>query len=288
MAKNYTGGLNFTWPTLGESGWASTADTALTAISAHDHTGAGDGAQLSSDSIAANAITGAKILLANNEALRARNASATITDVLKYNASNELELLQSTNHTNGYFALSSTDTATASGAASLTTDVTILNGTSLAMTLGAGVAGQLKAFVNINSTLATITPGTTVGANTASLVQNGYVMFQFVSGEWRISGGQGYTVTDDLQAITVAGTVTALARTVTISNAGAIAVTLNPSNTLQRCTVINIGAGTATVTLTGRPAASDVATMLTSSSLELVAIGSVWQAAIPGAGCTLA
>lgn len=43
MSKNYTGGLNFTWPTKGDTTWDITADTALGILSSHTHTGSGDG-----------------------------------------------------------------------------------------------------------------------------------------------------------------------------------------------------------------------------------------------------
>jgi hypothetical protein len=94
MSKSYTGGLNFSWPTKGDTNWDTTADSALTTVSAHGHTGSGDGSQISTAGIAANSVTGAKILLANDEALRARQASSTIVDILKLNASNLLEFVQ--------------------------------------------------------------------------------------------------------------------------------------------------------------------------------------------------
>ena len=62
-------------------------------IAEHQHTGSADGAQLSTGSIAANAITGAKIRLANNEYLRSRNAAGSDDiNALKINASDKIEL----------------------------------------------------------------------------------------------------------------------------------------------------------------------------------------------------
>lgn len=94
MSKSYTGGLNFTWPTKGDTNWDTLVDAALTAISSASFTGGGTGTQLSTNSFAANSVTGAKILLANDEAIRARNAAATITNLLKLNTSDQLELIQ--------------------------------------------------------------------------------------------------------------------------------------------------------------------------------------------------
>jgi hypothetical protein len=94
VSKSYNLGLNFTWPTKGDTNWDVLVDAALTTISAASFTGAGTGTQLSTNSFAANSVTGAKILLANDEAIRARNAAAVVTNLLKLNASDQLELIQ--------------------------------------------------------------------------------------------------------------------------------------------------------------------------------------------------
>ncbi len=96
MSKAYSGGTNFTWPTKGETDVAPVIDAALTVVSAHDHSGSGNGTPISTTGLAANSVTGAKILLANNEALRARQASSTIVNALKLNASDLLEFVQAT------------------------------------------------------------------------------------------------------------------------------------------------------------------------------------------------
>jgi len=211
MTKNYTSGLNFTWPTLGDTSWASTVDAALAVISAHTHDGAGGGAGL-----AANSVTGTKILLANNSPLRAYSTTLAITNLLQYNSSNILELLQSTTISNGYFALSSFDAVVASGALSLNTVLTVLNGTTLSMTLAAGVQGQIKLVVNSNSTTATVTPSPTAGANTVAIGQYGAAIFIFMDGEWRpFCTSSGATqLTDDFQAFSAAGTWSGNTKTV--------------------------------------------------------------------------
>lgn len=92
-----TRGLTIKVPTKGTTNWDETMRTdTFNKISEHDHTGSGNGVQLSTSSISANAITGAKIRLDNNEALRARNAanSADI-NLLKLDTNNEL-ILQTT------------------------------------------------------------------------------------------------------------------------------------------------------------------------------------------------
>lgn len=66
-------------------------------IATHIHTGAGDGSQLGTGSLLANAVTGAKFRLDNLEFLRARNAadSADIP-ILKVDASDKVEINVST------------------------------------------------------------------------------------------------------------------------------------------------------------------------------------------------
>lgn len=289
MSKSYTLGLNFTWPTLGDTSWSGTVDTALTIFSGHAHTGAGDGAQISSSGLASNSVTGAKILLANTDPLRARQVASTIVSLLQMNASNQLELMQPTVISGDYLALTSSETLVANGAVSVAKSLTILNGASLVMTLAnAASEGQLKTVVNINATTATITPATTAGANTISLLTTGVVMLQYGSGEWRVTGGQGYVVTDDIQAtVAASGTYTITSGTFTFNNAGATTATFNVGTANQAVDVYNIGAGTVTLTLTGRPAATDVATILQGGAVRLKMIGGLWQPFV-GVGCTLA
>lgn len=47
MSKSYTGGLNFTAPTKGDTNWDMVMDAVFTAISAHTHNGSGTGVMLS-------------------------------------------------------------------------------------------------------------------------------------------------------------------------------------------------------------------------------------------------
>jgi hypothetical protein len=86
--------LQIVVPTVGSTNWGDTmrTDTFLK-IAQHQHTGAADGAQLGTGSIATDAITGAKIRLDNDEYLKARNAadSANIS-ILKVDTNDELYL----------------------------------------------------------------------------------------------------------------------------------------------------------------------------------------------------
>jgi len=86
-------GLTLTIPSPGSTNWAeSFKDDFATPISGHDHTGSGDGVQLSTDAYTANSVTGAKIRLANEEWLRARNnAGSADVDLLRLNSSDEAE-----------------------------------------------------------------------------------------------------------------------------------------------------------------------------------------------------
>lgn len=69
-------GLTLTLPSPGSTNWADTFhDDFATPISGHDHTGSGKGVQISTNAIAANAVTESKIRLTNNAYLRERNAA---------------------------------------------------------------------------------------------------------------------------------------------------------------------------------------------------------------------
>jgi hypothetical protein len=193
-SKNYTDGLNFSWPTKNDTNWDVPADSALTAISGHGHTGTGDGDQIVSAALAADAVTGAKLRLANNEALRARNAAGSAdVNLLKLTTGNLLSVLLP-------FLLSSTETLTGSNsseAVSLSTLVTISNKSqsgSAALTLADGTEGQIKLVHNKNSGTIVCTPATTAGTNTASLVQRGTVLYIFLDSEWRAFAGAGCTL----------------------------------------------------------------------------------------------
>jgi hypothetical protein len=147
MPTSYNGGTNFDWPTKGDTNWDTTVDTALGTISSHNHTGGGAGTQIATAAIASNAVTDTKIRLANNAALRARNAAGSDdVDVFKVSTSDKVEILAAL-----LYGATSTETLTASGAISTTTARTLLDGTSLAMTLAAGNTGQIKVVININA-----------------------------------------------------------------------------------------------------------------------------------------
>lgn len=204
MSKSYTGGLNFTWPVKKDTNWDGIVDAALTGVSGHTHAGGGAGAQLTSAAFANDTIPGTKIRLANAEYLRARNATNTgDLNLLRADSSNLLDLATAAR-------FSSTETLTASGAISIVTSLTILNGATLAMTLANGAEGQVKWVVNISGTSATITPGTTAGPNEVKLYTNGSVMYLFLSGEWRFVRGnpQGTTTNDSATAGDVGETKT--------------------------------------------------------------------------------
>lgn len=79
-------------PTIGSTDWADTmrTDTFLK-IAQHQHTGSGDGSQLGTGSIVADAITGAKLRLDNDEYIRARNnADSANVNILKIDTNDDL------------------------------------------------------------------------------------------------------------------------------------------------------------------------------------------------------
>ncbi len=191
MSINYTDGLNISWPEKGDTSFAATVDAALTAISGHGHTGTGDGDQIAAAALATNAVTGAKLRLANNETLRALNAAgAADVDLLKLTTGNLLAILAP-------LILSSTVTETATGttAIALTTLITVLNKASGAASLANGTEGQIKFIVNINSASCAVTPATSSGHNTATLAQNGAVLYAYLSSEWRACAFADCTLT---------------------------------------------------------------------------------------------
>mgnify|MGYP003441927717 CR=1 FL=1 len=85
-------GLTLKIPSPGQRNWdVLFRDEFAEPISSHDHTGSGNGVQLGTGSFSSNAISGAKIRLANDEYLRARNAANSADlNICKANASNKI------------------------------------------------------------------------------------------------------------------------------------------------------------------------------------------------------
>lgn len=286
MSTTYNLGLTFIAPSEGDTNWAPVEDAKNIRISQHDHTGGGMGTQIGTTALAADSVNATKIRLGNNTSLRARNALDNADlNLFRLTTGNIFELMQPTI----IGGASSLETLTSNGAISVALACTALNGSSLVMTLADGAVGQLKQIVNVAATTATVTPATTTVANTISLLPGAAVLLWFRNGNWLVIGSTpGTVVTDDIQATTAtSGTYTITGRVFTFNNAGATTATFNVGAAGQRCTVHNIGAGTVTLTLTGRPAATDVATILQGGSLELVMINSLWQPFV-GVGTTLA
>lgn len=94
MSETLSSGLTLTIPTLGEQNWDQLIrNQCFLPISEHDHTGSGNGTQLSTNALQADAVTGAKMRLANNEALRARNAAnSSDRQILKLDSSDYIFL----------------------------------------------------------------------------------------------------------------------------------------------------------------------------------------------------
>ncbi len=207
MSEAYTSGLNFSWPVKGDTNWDTVIQVALAIISNHGHLGTGDGNQIVAGAIASNAVTEAKLRLTNATGfLRARNAAGSAdVNIIGLDASNLVTLPTA-------FRSTSTQTVTTSTALSVATTITILNGASLATTLASGAEGQLKIVVNIASTTATVTPGTTAGANTASIGQHGAVVYWYLSGEWRAIAATRCILSDNIESFAVAGTWTGFSR----------------------------------------------------------------------------
>lgn len=79
-------------PTIGSTDWGDTmrTDTFLK-LAQHDHTGSGSGTQIATGALAADAVTGPKILLANDQYLRGRNqANSADINIVKVNTSDKI------------------------------------------------------------------------------------------------------------------------------------------------------------------------------------------------------
>jgi len=87
-----TAQLQIKVPTNGTTDWGDTLKTdTFQKIAEHNHTGSGTGSQLGTGSIQADAITGLKIRLANDQYLRARdNANSTDVNIVKVNTSDQV------------------------------------------------------------------------------------------------------------------------------------------------------------------------------------------------------
>lgn len=93
MSEQINNGIELTIPSPGETNWATLMRTCFQTLSGHGHTGDGDGAQITANAIASDALTDAKIRLRNNQWLRARNAADSAdVNILRVNSSNNLEL----------------------------------------------------------------------------------------------------------------------------------------------------------------------------------------------------
>jgi hypothetical protein len=257
MSTTINSGLELTYPDLDETNWNSTLQALWLAISAHDHDAANNnGALIGAAALAADGVTDASIRLRNNQSLRARNAAdAADLNLLKATTGNLLDLQLAT-------VFSSTETApTASGAISLTSTFTKINGTSLAMTLAAGTEGQVKVITNLNATVASVTPSVTAGSNVVWLNQYGTVMYWYINSEWRAFLGQGATLAEaqvtQTQATTGVTTynIDVRAPYLTLTGAGTGAITLQAGNLGQQVVVVNTGA---TRNINGVAAASGV------------------------------
>lgn len=117
--ETLSSGLTLTIPSQGARNWGTTFKNSFAQkISEHDHTGSGKGLQISTNALATNSVTGAKIRLANDEYLKARNAANSADlSILKINSSNKIRFDA---------ANISADTAADLGAQPLDSDLTAI------------------------------------------------------------------------------------------------------------------------------------------------------------------
>jgi hypothetical protein len=195
MPTSYTSGLNFTAPSQGDTNWASTQDTANAAISAHDHTGGGKGLQIATAAIATNAVTDTKIRLANNAALRARNAAGSAdVDLIKVNTSDAAVLPAVTSF--GVAAQSPASGATISITSNFLNLSSAIGATLTINVPTAAQAGQpVFVFVSGAGTWDVTITGRPVGSDVATMGQYGsMILFPIGTTTWAAIPGGGCTL----------------------------------------------------------------------------------------------
>lgn len=289
MSTSYSGGTNFSWPVKGETNWDTIVDAALAILSAHNHQGGGLGGQLTAASYASDSVTGAKIRLANNEALRARNtANGADIDILRVgNHSGSLNITEFRN----IRADTDAETLVASGAISVAKTITFITA-GTAFTLGnqaaSGAPGQVKIVVSLlTSTIATVTPSTTTDLyNTVALMPGGVAVYRSTSSAtWTLSSVRHGTVTNDVVTLTsVASPLAAVTREVILNVAGGT-LTLNDGVAGQELYVVNINATTTNV-VPATTAGINSAALSQYGSVLYKFLGGEWRA-FAGAGCVL-
>lgn len=82
-------------PAQGDTDWAvNLRELAFKVLAQHDHTGSGNGRNITTNALADNAVTGAKILLANNESLNAQDSTSAEVPIIKLAADDKIEIEQ--------------------------------------------------------------------------------------------------------------------------------------------------------------------------------------------------
>lgn len=161
MSETISSGLTITIPTIGEENWSSSIkDDCFTPISAHDHTGSGNGVQIATSAIATDAVTGTKILLANDQYLRGRNqANSADINILKVNTSDGVTITPATT-ISGAVTLSSTLNVT--GAVTLTVPLAVAQGGTGSTSAGAARTALSAAGSGANSDITSMSACTSI------------------------------------------------------------------------------------------------------------------------------
>lgn len=217
-------GLTLTIPEQGDLNWAPTVQTAVTAISGHDHTGSPSGVQIQNGAIANNAVDGGKIRLANgcgaSEGIKARNnANSADIELLCLNSSDEAEFAGDVTFTG---AVSYNNLTITGGAISGITDLGVADGGTGASTqsgartnLGLGaVAVDNVVPVSRGGTNATTASGARASLSCAELGANSDLTSIDSIGNSTIRAGDGVTVTstylwlkaDNSEKVAIGGT----------------------------------------------------------------------------------
>ncbi len=235
MAISYALGLNFDAPSKGDTDWDATMATKDTKLSLHDHTGGGLGNQIVEDALATDSVTGAKILLANNQSLRARNAADSADVNLFRLSTGNLIDFQTAVLLGG---AGSTETVGAPGALSATKIYSSVTAAG-AYTLVAGVKGQLKFVDNSSAGDATLTPA----SGTIVTIGPGGCAMLYAStsgGTWVLIGGRKSTSTESFAA---AGTWGGLSTHVRATGAGGYTITMPTASLSQSVFFENASGG---------------------------------------------
>ncbi len=195
MTITYTGGLNFTTPSPGDTNWSSVQAAKDTKVSGHDHTGGGNGTQIPTAGIADGSITAAKLATDSVTTVKITDNNVTLAKLATQAALTVLG-----NGTNA----TAVPTALAAG-----TDGHILRRSGTAVAFGKILTSMITGTSTNNSATAgdigeyissAIAVGSAVGSLSTGVAKT-VTSIALTAGDWDVTGMVQYT------AVAVTGTI---------------------------------------------------------------------------------